>query len=63
MHTRNKKLVDFMAENGLTSKDVSEMLGVNIETVYMWRASNGIRVIPAAKFELLMLKTAVKKNV
>lgn len=62
MHNRNQKLVDFMAANDLTPKDVAQMVGVNVETVYMWRASNGIRTIPASKFELLELKTAAGKT-
>lgn len=62
MHNRNKKLIEFMHANNLTPKDVAEMLSVNVDTVYMWRASNGIRIIPAAKFELLELKTAAKKT-
>lgn len=61
MHNRNKMLVDFMEENNLSPQDVADMTGVNVNTVYMWRASNAARVIPAAKFELLTLKTAAKK--
>lgn len=63
MHNRNKALIKFMEENALTPQDVAEMTGVNVNTVYMWRANNGARVIPAAKFELLELKTAAKKAV
>jgi len=62
MTNPNQELIDFMKDNALTPKDVAEMLGVNVDTVYMWRASNGIRVIPAARFELLQLKTAAKKT-
>jgi len=62
MHNRNQLLIDFMAEHGLTPKDVAQMLEVNVDTVYMWRASNGIRVIPAAKFKLLEMITAAKKR-
>lgn len=62
MHKRNQELITFMEENDLTPQDVADMTGVNVNTVYMWRASNGARVIPAAKFELLTLKTAAKKT-
>lgn len=62
MHNRNKELVTFMDENKLSPQDVADMTGVNVNTVYMWRANNGTRVIPAAKFELLVLKTAAQKT-
>ena len=62
MNQSNIDLNKFMEENTLTPQDVAEMTGVNVNTVYMWRASNGLRVIPATKFELLKLKTAAKKT-
>lgn len=62
MHQRNIELTRFMEENTLTPQDVAELTGVNVNTVYMWRASNGLRVIPATKLELLKLKTAAKKT-
>lgn len=54
MHTRTEELRAIISRAKMTSKDISELLGVKENTVNCWRST--VKVIPEVKLELLKLK-------
>ena len=58
MNERTLKLIDIMAKNNLSCRDVATILGRSEQTVIIWRCKHAGRIIPAHLLELLELKIA-----
>ncbi len=54
---RTEQLIQIMKDRNLSAQDVATLLDVRLNTVEVWRCKNTTQ-IPAAKLELLKLKTA-----
>lgn len=61
MHQNTTQLLEIIASNNLTTKDIAELLGRTNQTVRIWRSKNEGRVIPDHQLELLKLKLAQRK--
>ena len=58
MTTRSEQLRQLMAEHGLTTDKVAELLNRKPQTVRIWRCKDDSREIPIHSLELLRLMVA-----
>lgn len=56
-----QRLKELMSQHNLTPKDVAELLGRSVQTVWEWRCANNT-TISDNNLELLELKLAARSN-